>query len=172
MSRGNPPGRSSQSWEKTIRPLLGDGVVHLIGVGNPLRQDDGVGLRVVSSLRRELGQSPRPGIKVHPPSLNPEKVISKAASRGERLLIFDAVEADREPGSIICASLAETKFGFFATHNLPLRLIPGIAENQAGAFVVGIQPESAGVGEGLSEKVQEAGDRLVQAIKGIVEGNR
>ena len=142
----------------------GDGVVHLVGVGNPIRQDDGVGLEIVSKLRRSLGPVPRAGLRIHAPTLNPERVISKVASRGERLVLFDAVEAGKKPGSIVCACLGETKFGFFATHNIPLRLIPEVKDNLESIYVVGIQPESVDVGEGLSEPVRRASEDLVASI--------
>jgi len=144
--------------------------VHIVGVGNPIRQDDAVGLEIVSSLRRRLGTRPAPNIVIHPPSLMPERLLSRAAVGGRGLMVFDAVEANREPGSIVCASLAETKFGFFATHNVPLRLIPGVADNLERCFVLGIQPESLGVGEELSATVTEAKSRVVAAMSTIIGG--
>ena len=84
-------------------------------------------------------------------------------------MVIDAVEAQKEPGTIVCARLSETKFGFFATHNVPLRLVPGVAENAADTFVVGIQPESVGVGEGLSDVVKKSSERLVEMIVSMVE---
>jgi hydrogenase maturation protease len=167
-----PTGEAIGS-EATLRAcLLGGGnrVVHLVGVGNPIKQDDGVGLEVVASLRRELGASPASNLRIHPPSLNPENLMSKIASRKERLVVFDAVEANREPGAIVCASLKDSKYGFFATHNLPVRLIPEVAENLDETYVVGIQPESVDVGEGLSEKVKAASDQLVAMIAAMVGG--
>jgi hydrogenase maturation protease len=96
-------------------------------------------------------------------------MISDLASKGERIVIVDAVEAQKKPGTIVCARLSETKFGFFATHNVPIRLVPGVAENAADTYIVGIQPDSVGVGEGLSDVVKGSSMKLVAMIANLVE---
>jgi hydrogenase maturation protease len=146
------------------------GVVNIVGIGNPIKGDDGVGLEIVSTLRRELGPSPVPGLRIQPLSLYPELLISRIARSGERILIVDAVEANKEPGAIVCSRLRDAKFGFFATHNLPLKILPEVAENLDESYVLGVQPESVEVGEGLSEKVRATSDRLVAAITAMIKG--
>jgi len=54
-------------------------------------------------------------------------------------------------------------------HNVPLRLVPGVAENAADTYVVGIQPDSVGVGEELSDIVKESSRKLVAMIASLVE---
>ncbi|MGD0318474.1 MAG: hydrogenase maturation protease [Nitrososphaerales archaeon] len=149
--------------------LGGSGTTHVFGIGNPIKQDDAVGLEVVSSLRRRLGPASRKTVRVHGLSSNPERMISDLASKGERIVIVDAVEAQKKPGTIVCARLSETKFGFFATHNVPIRLVPGVAENAADTYIVGIQPDSVGVGEGLSDVVKGSSMKLVAMIANLVE---
>jgi len=139
-------------------------------VGNPIRQDDAVGLEIVSSLRKKLGSRPSPNVIIHRPSLMPERLLSKAAAEGARVMIFDAVEANSEPGAVVCASLAETKFGFFATHNIPLRLIPDVSDGLDRSLIVGVQPESLGIGETLSATAQRAKGRVVEAMGAIIGG--
>ncbi len=85
-------------------------------------------------------------------------------------MIVDAVEANREPGAIVCSSLREAKFGFFATHNLPVKILPEVAGNLDESYVVGVQPESVEVGEGLSEKVKASSDQLVAAMTAMIGG--
>ncbi len=145
-------------------------IANLVGVGNPLRGDDAVGLETVSLLRRTVGARPRPGLRIYPPSPAPEAVLSRVALRHERLLIIDAVEAGRRPGTVVCVPLERTKFGFFATHDLPLKLIPGMSENFRRTYVLGVQPGSVGVGEGLSPTVAASRDRLVATISGLTGG--
>jgi len=167
------PAEPADSWIPVVRSLLfgtGTRVVNIVGIGNPIKGDDGVGLEIVSTLRRELGPSPAPSLRIHSPSLYPELLISRIARSGERIVIIDAVEANMEPGAIVCSGLKEAKFGFFATHNLPLKILPEVAENLDESYVVGVQPESVEVGEGLSEKVRAASNRLVVAIIAMIEG--
>ncbi|MGD0476800.1 MAG: hydrogenase maturation protease [Nitrososphaerales archaeon] len=162
-----PSGDLSAQLRECV--LGGSGTTHVFGIGNPIKQDDAVGLEVVSLLRRRLGPASRKAVRVHGLSSNPERMISDLASKGERIVVIDAVEAQRKPGTIVCARLSETKFGFFATHNVPLRLVPGVAENAADTYVVGIQPDSVGVGEGLSDVVEESSMKLVAMIASLVE---
>ncbi|MGD1055127.1 MAG: hydrogenase maturation protease [Nitrososphaerales archaeon] len=149
--------------------LGGSGTTHIFGIGNPIKQDDALGLEVVSSLRRRLRPASRKAVRVHGLSSNQERLISDLASKGERIVVIDAVEAQKKPGTIVCARLSETKFGFFATHNVPLRLIPGVAENAADTYVVGIQPEAVDVGEGLSDVAKRSTMELVTMIADLVE---
>ncbi|MDA4125050.1 MAG: hydrogenase maturation protease [Thaumarchaeota archaeon] len=159
---------NDDGWLLQLSEMLdGSKKVNLVGIGNPIKQDDAVGLRVVSELLRILGPSPGPTIQIHQPSMSPERVLSALASKGERIVIFDAVEAGRKAGAIICASLNDTKFGFFATHNIPLRLIPGLAERTSDTFVVGIQSGLVDVGESLSDPVESSSKRLIAAVAGI-----
>lgn len=149
--------------------LGGSGTTHVFGIGNPIKKDDALGLEVVSLLRRRLGPASRRTIRVHGFSSNPEILISDLASKGERIVIIDAVEAQKKPGTIVCARLSDTKFGFFATHNVPLRLVPGVAENAADSYVIGIQPEAVDVGEGLSDVVRRSTMELVAMIADLVQ---
>jgi len=142
---------------------------HFVGLGNPLRQDDAVGIQVVSSLGRRLGSERPPWVRLHP-SEAPERTLSSIPSE-EGLVLFDAVRSNLAAGSVICATLRDTRYGFFATHNLPLRLIPGLAERQDTAYVIGIEPESIWVGEGLSPVVGRSADALVTEILRLVRAN-
>jgi hydrogenase maturation protease len=165
------PASRDDGWRSQLSEILnGAARINLIGVGNPIKQDDSVGLKVLSELRRLLGPAPTPKLTIHEPSMSPERTLSRLASAGEKIVVIDAVEANREAGSIVCARLNETKFGFFATHNIPLRLVPGLGDASADAYIVGIQPESVDVGEGLSASVRASSKRLVAAIVGIAEG--
>jgi hydrogenase maturation protease len=125
-----------------------------------LREDDGVGLHVVSEVRRRLGRTRR--LRTHPASLQPERVLSKIPPT-DRILVIDAVQASLEPGAIVCAPLNETKYGFFATHNVPLRLLPGLS-GRADVLVAGVQPGSAEVREGLTPAVKTSAEALADVI--------
>ncbi|MCL5068444.1 MAG: hydrogenase maturation protease [Thaumarchaeota archaeon] len=145
--------------------------VLFIGVGNPIKSDDSVGLYMISKLRREYGASPKKSIRIASAS-SPETAFSKigngSKSEGEMVVIFDAVESDSPPGSIIFANIGETRYGFFATHNIPLRLIPTVMANISKVFVLGIQAENTDIGEKLSETVRESADRVVGRVGELI----
>lgn len=130
-----------------------------------MREDDGAGLQISSRLRSRLRRrGPLRRVRIHPPTQMPERLLSRLASTSGRVVIFDAVEAARPPGTIVCSKLADTKYGFFATHNVPLKVVPGLQERLDDFYIVGIQPERLGVGEGLSAAVDLAVDEVVDYI--------
>jgi hydrogenase maturation protease len=142
----------------------------MLGVGNPIRGDDGVGLAIASELRQTLGPRPSGRLRIHGEARSPERILAKIASSAGRIVIFDAVEASRAPGDIVCCRLSESKYGYFATHNIPLRLIPGLESRADDTYLVGVQPLSLEVGEGLSPVVRDSAARIVAAVTDAVGG--
>ncbi len=142
----------------------------LMGVGNPVRRDDSVGIYIAGRIRSQLGSNPSPRLKIMAPVDHPEVRISKVDLTRSSLLLFDAVEAGLTPASIIFANLADTRFGFFATHNIPLRMLPSVRENPERVFVLGVQPQDLSVGEGLSDAVMPAAEEVVRVAIGCMGG--
>jgi len=159
-------------WRRSLREAIADNryLVHLVGVGNELKTDDAAGLEIASSLRARLGASPEPGVRIHAGTPMPERLLSKLASEEGRIFVFDAVEVSAEPGAVVFRSMADTKYGFFGTHNIPLKLVPGLKERLGDCFLVGVQPTSLEVGLGLSEPVRESVKEIVAVVaEGVAE---
>ncbi len=148
--------------ERSARP------VHLIGVGNTFRRDDGVGIEVVSSVRRSLGHTPPRWVRLYPDT--PIERVTPRIPAEEGVILFDAVQAGLEAGRVVCATLGETDYGFFATHNVPLRLIPGLAERKDSVYMIGVVPESLELGEGLTPKVRRSAEALTAEVVRQVRG--
>jgi hydrogenase maturation protease len=153
----------STDWKESLRSLMADESVrlHVFGIGNPLRGDDGVGLYVTGKLRKLTGPRPRPGVRIHVARANAERELSKVDPGAARVLIFDAVDAKLPPGGVLFSPLEGSKFGYFATHNVPLKLIPSIASHTENVFIAGVQPSDTEFGEGLSDVVRASADELV-----------
>jgi len=162
----------SADWREKLRETIADDrrPVHLVGVGNGLKTDDGAGLEIASALRSRLGASPAPGVRIHTFTPMPERLLSKLASRECRVVVFDAVEASAEPGEVVFRPMADTKYGFFGTHNIPLKLVPGLGERLGDFYLVGVQPASLEVGEGLSETVRESVNEIIAVVAEGVAG--
>jgi hydrogenase maturation protease len=94
----------------------------------------------------------------------PERLLSNLASGEGRIVVFDAVEASAKPGEVLFCPMADTKFGFFGTHNIPLRLVPGVEERLNDFLLVGVQPGSLEVGMGLTEPVRESVNEIVAVV--------
>lgn len=169
-------GTYNDGWAKELSGLMSKGTLRhitLIGVGNPIKSDDSVGLYIISKLRRKYGTSPSKFVKIVQASSS-ESAISKIENKpggkiSEMLIVFDSIESNSPAGSIIFANVGDTKYGFFATHNVPLRLIPSVASNMSDIFVLGVQPANTEVGENLSEIVLVSADRIVSTIGELIE---
>ena len=166
--------KEDREWTGILGSWLSrkDAAVSLVGVGNPIRRDNGVGLEIAAGLRRLLGPHPAPGVSIPRPTRNPERLVSEIAHRRDAMVIFDAVEASRPPGTIVCAPLGSTKYGLFATHNVPLKVFPAVAANVDRMLMVGVQPYDLEVGEGLSHIASNARDQVVREVAGLIGGGR
>lgn len=162
---------SGNEWKVELGNYISvqEGEIHLVGAGNPLRGDDAVGLRIIDGLGKRYGKHPPPRVVLHQESSSIESVISRIDISRSGLVIFDAVQSGRAPGSIICASLADSRYGFFATHNIPLKLIPSVASNPDAVRVVGVQPEVMDVGERLSDVVKSSAEEVVEYAAKLLE---
>jgi len=152
-------------WREDVRRYLSSSSlpIHFVGAGNPLRRDDGIGIFIASALKSRITGVSRSKAIVHDRSRSHETLLSRLPT-DEGLVVFDAVEAGLGPGSIICATIGDTRYSFFATHNVPLAIIPGVAERKDRVCVMGIEPESLGIGEGLSPRVKASAEALASEI--------
>lgn len=149
--------------------------VLIIGYGNPLRGDDGVGIRVAALLAGEQGEAAAlhdPGVEVlacH--QLTPELAPRVAAA--DRLILVDA-RADGEPGAVIeqilaPLSLSDAAGGFTLTHHLdPAGLLAAaqlLYSKAPPAVLLTVCGESFDYSEALSPRVAAALPRVLAAIE-------
>ena len=162
-------GHDDQSWREDLaRHILSSPrPLEIVGVGNPLRRDDGVGIVVAGRLAREFPRGNHGQILVRVAPLTPERTLSRVPPN-HGLLILDAVETGAEPGALVCATLNDTNYSFFATHNIPLRLIPALADRLDKVYIAGVAPESVEFGEGLTDRVSAAADILASELSRLV----
>lgn len=156
--------RLAGNWREELTEYLSmDGtVVHLIGIGNQMRGDDAAGLYIAGELHRRYGGVLPPSVTLHPVKSNPEHEMSRIDLSGEKLVIFDAAECNITAGGVICARLSDSRYGFFSTHNVPLRLLPPLAGHAEEIAIVGIQPRSTAFGVPLSTEVRRSADEVVE----------
>jgi len=144
----------------------------LVGVGNPLRRDDGVGPWIVEAVREAAAGT---GLALVDAQDVPENFVP-AIARGEALnvVFVDAVAADGAPGTVVfslLADLAET--GSCSTHKLALSLSGKFLE-AAGkkAYLLGIVPGDIDFGEGFTPEVARAAASVRDAILGAIAASR
>ena len=148
------------------------GPVLVIGYGNPLRSDDGVGPAVAARL---AGDPWLAGAEVRAEhQLTPELALD--ASRTSLLVLVDAGTTEA-PGEVSVRRLEPVADGGTAwTHHLDPSALVGLARELWGAappvVIVSIGPESLEMGEGLTDTVAPAVPRAVDLIAAIVEAHR
>ena len=135
----------------------------LLGVGNPLRGDDGAGPELLRRLRNKTSAILLDCEEV------PENYLGEiAAIQPETIVVIDAVNLGTRAGAV--ALLEEDNFQSigWSTHHGSLRpMIKYIKANtKADVFVLGIQPKSTEFGTEISSEVRQTLDLLQLLITG------
>ncbi len=141
----------------------------VMGVGNPLRKDDAVGVYVAKKL--VSGKLPA-NVKVIVCEGAPENFLNEALDfKPSHILVVDAVMLERECGLIRVEELQ--KYPPISTHRIPLSLLFHYARLRGfrgeGA-VLGIRPASLEFGEGLTEGVKKVADGVVRVLLSLLKG--
>lgn len=144
------------------------GTILVLGIGNLLKGDDGVGVRVVEALERQ--RLPR-GVECLDGGTGGPSLI--AHFEGLRaLVIIDAVNLDRPPGSIRAFGLEEIEdaesTARFSLHELGIMPMLELAR-QIGRLppvvrIVGVQPERFDRALELSPAVEAAVPKAVEVV--------
>jgi hydrogenase maturation protease len=165
---------AKEEWNQSLQTFFqgaSDGALdslHLLGAGSPIRRDDGVGIYIIDQLMERFRSGSIGNILIHPSTVEPELVLSRVAVKGAGVLIFDCLEDNATPGSIMFRRLASSRFGYFATHNVPLKVYTQFLESVNDVFVLGIQPQDLEIGEGLSEPVRRSVSEVVDVVSGLI----
>ena len=131
----------------------------LLGIGNPLNGDDGVGIYVAERFRKEnwiplpCGTAPE----------NFTGIIRK--SRPACLVLVDAAAMGISPGEYRIIPRDKIEDVSIGTHQLPLSLLIDFLSDSAERIIlIGIQPECSAPGEEISPAVRKGADRLVYVL--------
>lgn len=138
------------------------GTLLVITVGNLLRSDDGVGPYIAAQAKR-----PKNGIIILDAGERPEDIVWKAIEVGPgRVVIIDAADFAGEPGEVRAIPEEFMPENPISTHRFPLRVISRLVTEDTGARIdfICIQPESVGLGEGLSDTVRSSAEEIVMML--------
>ena len=141
----------------------------VIGYGNPLRGDDGVGWRVAEEAAGVLPDPPVTVLTVE--LLTPE--LADPISRSDLLILIDAA-ADGPPGEVRCFPIAAGSAAAaslaIGTHEVTLDRLLGMAQELFGhcppAYMITIAGESFEVSEALTPAVEAA---TAEALARVLE---
>ena len=153
------------SAEKKLRDWLsGAKRVVVAGVGNPIRMDDFVGIKVVRDLQGKVSGN----VLLIECETVPESFLQQILDfRPSHVLIVDAAVMGLEPGECRFVSSEHLRvFPAISTHMLPLRVFCDYLARAVGARVglLLIEPKNVDFGEGLSGEVEAASRRIVDFL--------
>ncbi len=156
-------GTDEQLFEQ-LNKLRGSKTV-IIGIGNILKGDDGLGPLVCQQLRHakvcaeliDAGTVPENYI---------QPVIKKAP---QNLLIIDAIDFGASPGTISILKPEQLNSSVFSTHALSPRLFIDVIHRQADVdvYIIGIQPAQIQLGQPVSAPVSKAIQLLIDSLSKI-----
>jgi len=143
------------------------GKVAVVGLGNIIRGDDGLGPKLIELLKEK-----RLDIPLFDCGTVPENYIFPILSTScDTVILVDAADLGIRPGGAMVFGLDEIANVSFSTHNPSPRLFTDLlktGKENMNIFVVSVQPKSMELGQPLSEEVLKGLDVLAEAIAGAV----
>lgn len=140
----------------------------VIGLGNPLMGDDGLGLAVLDELRSGYALPPEVALVDGGTwGMNLLPVIEEA----DELILIDAINAGQTPGSLVRLErdrLPRYLATKISPHQVDLRDVLGLAELRGtlpqNTVALGLQPESVELRNSLSDILRCRVDTLAAAV--------
>jgi hydrogenase maturation protease len=147
--------------------------VMVLGIGNPLRGDDGIGPRLVEELAQRGLPEGVTALDVGMGGLDLLRVLEG----WERAVIVDAADVGREPGQIVRFSPDRVRLDLaadsFSLHHAGLgeviALADALGQPLPKMIIFGVQPNEFGWREGLSPAVEATLPALVDAVIEAIE---
>jgi hydrogenase 3 maturation protease len=141
--------------------------VAIVGVGNRMRGDDGVG-SVIAERLQELAKG---SLFVIDAETVPENYLGVLLdSKPEFVLFVDAVDFSGESGEWTLVPLSVLGDKVPTTHTVSLKLLGQVLEsNGIECLLLAIQPKQIGFGAPMSEEVVSAAERIVQMLAQVFD---
>jgi hydrogenase 3 maturation protease len=157
---------SSEITRKVSEFISGSRRIAILGIGNDLRTDDGLGPYVINKLRTH-----HPDILIENVGSVPEAFASSLAEFGaERVIMIDAADMRKPVGHIELVNKDRIGGIAISTHSMPLSFLMQYLENSTGANTVllGIQPRSIQFGEGMTPEIGQIAQELVTMMDSVL----
>lgn len=147
------------------------GATLVVGVGNEMMRDEGVGVAVARALRAErLGKETRV-LELGTRGFDLIYEMESAA----RVIVIDAVRAGREPGSVYVFEPEEARSINTRTSSLHGLDLLDVLELAAATgirpqvMIVGVEPQEVAPGLGLSQRVERRLGEVVNRVRRLAE---
>jgi len=154
--------------ESQLREFFGDGErVVLVGVGETLRGDDGVGIKIIELLDESILRN----VLILNTGSVPEAYTGKLVEHNStHVLLLDAANFGGEPGDVKLIDSTRIGGQAISTHNLPLTIFISYVEKVLGSKVLllGVQPKCIGFNTELSPEVAKATQKVAALLTKIL----
>ena len=154
--------RSIENQLKTW--LAGSKNIVVAGIGNPIRTDDYVGLKIVEDLKGKVAAN----VLLIEAETVPESYLSDIEEfQPSHVLLIDAAVTGQKPGDstmVPAERIADTSA--VTTHLLPIRVFCEVIKQTTGSKIalLLVEPENLEFGEGLTRTLQTSANRLVKIL--------
>ena len=142
--------------------------VVIAGVGNDVRQDDGVGLKVVEALQGKV----RENVCLIECETVPENFLFDIEEfKPTHVLLVDAAFLGLKPGEVsLVDAEAVVNVSAISTHVLPLRIFCEYVKKTTGAKIalLLVEPKSFELWGELSPEVEAAAERITKVLLGLL----
>ena len=141
----------------------------VLGVGNELKSDDGVGPFIIAKLKQERIENDN--LIFIDAETVPENFTGKIRKeKPTHLIIVDACLMDSQPGDMKIVNKNNFADIGISTHSMSLSFFVRYLEKDTEIKIifVGIEPETMDWGDKPTDKVEKAADEFIENLKGII----
>ena len=141
--------------------------VVVVGVGNDMRGDDGIGVFLARELKRETGDNR--GIMIIETQVPENFIMPILDFRPDRIIILDSADFKEKPGSFRMIKKDEILQFLISTHNMPLTIfLKALEKLNAEKILIGIQPKNLDFGEDLSMEVKKRAGDILEFVRTLI----
>jgi len=148
--------------------LAGAEKVVVAGIGNPIRKDDFVGVKIVQELQGKVSEK----VFLIECETVPESFIQQITEFGPtHILLIDAAIIGLKPGEPrLVETSSLTKMPAFSTHTLPLNIFCEYLgkTTKAQICLLLIQPEKTEFGEGLTQQLASSAIHVTKILQRLL----
>ena len=159
------------SFESQLSDFLKDcEKLIVLGVGNELKCDDGVGPFIIRKLKEEDIENKNKLLFINAETV-PENFTGKIRKeKPTHLIIVDACLMGGQPGDMKIVNKYDFANIGISTHSMSLSFFVRYLEKDTnfGIIFVGIEPESMDYSDKLTQNVEKSAYEFIDVLKGII----
>jgi hydrogenase 3 maturation protease len=140
----------------------------LAGIGNPIRMDDYLGLKIIEQLKGKLQETV---LLIEAETVPESYLLEIEEFKPTNVLLIDAAFLGLRPGEAILVDAEKiTDYSAITTHLLPLNIFCEYVKQATAAKIalLLVEPKSMEFGEGLTMEVQAAAERVTKILEELL----